>query len=441
MSDDMPIDPTNTGSTLTPAQMMERMLRVEAELVALRAERATLVPPVTPTVTSTDELLARIASSITSGGSRNRINTIDKPKPFDGAMGEPIHDFITTYEAYFRSLALNQDRELADLLKIDAVLHRTSPTVKKALLREQKEQQWQTWKSFKDYLITTYGTTDSPLERYRQLLEIHQRNNETVAEYTVRFRDELEKQAYHLPPEAAWRDHLLYLKGLSGKMQGQMPTFPEYKGIEQKSFAQVVEFAKRVEESIRASNAASSSRQAKQTAGRIDSGTQGSSSAESKRGPGGKFLKPRGKNGVEHQSPYDTAALTPHESKIVEASIQRGGGILLRESIQKKRVWLNRAFKEGRCIKCAAVGHRADKCTVVASKKKEEEINALVAEMENHHIDSGMEEDAEYLFSIAHSASPLAMYECSSTRQGELHSVTSELPECMSLGSSLRNPT
>jgi hypothetical protein len=89
-------------------------------------------------------------------------------------------------------------------------------------------------------------------------------------------------------------------------MQGQMPTFPKYKGIEQKSFVQVVEVAKWVEESIRASNAASSSHQARQTAGRIDSGTQGSSSAELKHGPGGKFLKPRGKNGVEDQSPYDT---------------------------------------------------------------------------------------------------------------------------------------
>jgi hypothetical protein len=84
------------------------MLRVEVELIALHAERATPVPPVTPTVMSTDAL-ARIVSSITSGGSRNHINTIDKLKPFDGAMGEPIHDFITMYEAYFRSLALNQD--------------------------------------------------------------------------------------------------------------------------------------------------------------------------------------------------------------------------------------------------------------------------------------------------------------------------------------------
>ena len=104
-----------------------------------------------------------------------------------------------------------------------------------------------------------------------------------LMEYSVQFCYELEKQAYHLSSEVAWRDHLLYLKGLSGKMQGQMPTFPEYKGIKPKSFAQVVEFTKQVEESICASNSVSSSRQAKHTAGRVDSGTQGSSSAESKR--------------------------------------------------------------------------------------------------------------------------------------------------------------
>ena len=68
MSNDTPINPANPGSepTLRPAQIMERMLHLEAELVALRAERANPVPPVPPTVTSTDELLARIANSITS---------------------------------------------------------------------------------------------------------------------------------------------------------------------------------------------------------------------------------------------------------------------------------------------------------------------------------------------------------------------------------------
>ena len=187
-----------------------------------------------------------------------------------------------------------------------------------------------------------------------KLLRLRQRDNESIAEYTVRFREESENQAYHLSPDEAWRDHLHYLSSLNGKMQAQMPTFPEYKGIEKKSFSNLVEFAKRVEESIRASNAASSSRQAK-LAVRAGSETQGSSSAgESKRGAGGKFIKPKGRNGVEHRSPYDTAKLTPTESKILEANIQRGGGLLLRESIQKKRVWVSRAMREQRCIKCAA---------------------------------------------------------------------------------------
>ena len=205
-------------------------------------------------------------------------------------------------------------------------------------------------------------------------------------------------------------------------MQAQMPTFPEYKGIETKSFSKLVEFAKRVEESIRASNAASSSRQAK-LAVRVGSETQGSSSAgESKRGAGGKFIKPKGRNGVEHRSPYDTAKLTPNESKILEANIQRGGGLLLRDSIQKKRVWVTRAMKEKRCIKCAAVGHRGDDCPAKAggpSKKDEQEMNALVSEMENRlSIDSEMENDLEYLCSIATSPSPLAMYKCIVNKAG-----------------------
>ena len=247
-----------------------------------------------------------LTTSLGASANKTRFHTVDKPKPFDGTMGEPIHDFITTYEAWFRSVALQDGRELSDLHKIDATLHRTTPTVKKALLREQKEQQWTTWDNFKEYLITTYGTTDSPLERYVELLRLRQHDNESISEFTVRFREKSENQAYHLSPEQSWRDHLHYLACLNGKMKTQMPTFPEYKGIEKKPFAKVIEFAKRVEESIRASNAASSSRQAK-LAVRAGSVTQGSSSAGSKPGPGGKFIKSKGKNGVEHQSPYDTA--------------------------------------------------------------------------------------------------------------------------------------
>jgi hypothetical protein len=70
-------------------------------------------------------------------------------------------------------------------------------------------------------------------------------------------------------------------------------------------------------------------------------------------------------------------------------------------------------MKEKRCIKCAQIGHRADACVASASSKKDDQaINALVSGMEGHHLDSEMESDVEYLFSIKHSASPLAMYKC-----------------------------
>ena len=53
------------------------------------------------------------------------------------------------------------------------------------------------------------------------------------------------------------------------------------------------------------------------------------------------------------------------------------------------------------------------------SKKDEQEINALVSEMENRlSIDSEMENDLEYLCSIATSPSPLAMYKCIVNKTG-----------------------
>ena len=112
-----------------------------------------------------------------------------------------------------------------------------------------------------------------------KLLRLRQRDNESIAAFTVRFREEFENQALSSFIDEAWRDHFQYLSSLNGKMQTQMPTLPEYKGIEKESFCEGhVEFAKRVEESIRASDAASSSRQAK-LAVRAGSETQGSSSA------------------------------------------------------------------------------------------------------------------------------------------------------------------
>ena len=47
-------------------------------------------------------------------------------KPFDGTIGEKVHEFITTFEAWFRSYALRDGHELSDIEKIDAVIHGTT---------------------------------------------------------------------------------------------------------------------------------------------------------------------------------------------------------------------------------------------------------------------------------------------------------------------------
>jgi hypothetical protein len=51
-----------------------------------------------------------------------------------------------------------QEKATPEKVKLDSALHRTTPNVKKALLREQNARQWPTWEEFKEYLITTYAS-------------------------------------------------------------------------------------------------------------------------------------------------------------------------------------------------------------------------------------------------------------------------------------------
>src|ERR1700721_682396 len=105
-------------------------------------------------------------------------------KPFDGTIGEKIHEFITTFEAWFRSYALRDGHELSDIEKIDAVIHGTTAVAKRTLLRVQERENWKTWEDLKKYLKATYGRLSSTLERYEDFKSIQQRSSESVVKYT-----------------------------------------------------------------------------------------------------------------------------------------------------------------------------------------------------------------------------------------------------------------
>jgi hypothetical protein len=89
-----------------------------------------------------------------------------------------------------------------------------------------------------------------------------------------------------------------------------------------------------------------------------DSGASGRSQSDHKR--------PRTGNsgGSNFSSQGGQAPLSFGEKKFLESNIQKGGGVPVKENVQRKSEWINWAKREKVCIKCCGKGHFASDCKV-----------------------------------------------------------------------------
>src|SRR5437762_224221 len=100
MSDIDPMSPTNSGAnehpTLSSSEMMETIQRMQQQINDLSAQRqpSTPAPPSTPRSTAED-LIHMLTNTLSTSAGKTHIHTVDKPKHFDGAMGEAVDDFVT----------------------------------------------------------------------------------------------------------------------------------------------------------------------------------------------------------------------------------------------------------------------------------------------------------------------------------------------------------
>jgi len=84
-----------------------------------------------------------------------------------------------------------------------------------------------------------------------------------------------------------------------------------------------------------------------------------------------KISSSSGSSSIQH----NTTPLTDGEKKFLDNNIKRGGGILLRESVQNNAEWIQQARKEWLCIKCASKGHYSRECT--ATRQSSMRFNAI----------------------------------------------------------------
>src|SRR5947207_12686194 len=74
--------------------------------------------------------------------------------------------------------------------------------------------------------------------------------------------------------------------------------------------------------------------------------------------------KGSGSNGTT----YSRERLTQKEKAFLTHNIQRGGGLIVNETVRNKWEWIKWAQKEGLCRKCAGKGHRILECKADAPK-------------------------------------------------------------------------
>lgn len=85
-------------------------------------------------------------------------------------------------------------------------------------------------------------------------------------------------------------------------------------------------------------------------------------------------------------SNYITTPLSDGEKRFLENNIKKGGGILLRESVQNNTEWIQRARTQGLCIKCAGKGHYAKDCPTTRQSSSSRSFNAIMDDNQLEHL-------------------------------------------------------
>src|SRR5437762_2650470 len=111
--------------------------------------------------------------------------------------------------------------------------------------------------------------------------------------------------------------------------------------------------------------------------------------------------KPNGK--MSHEK------LTPKEKTPLTSNVNRGGGLVINESLCNKFGWIKWATKIGVCHKCAGKGHRMAEC--IAGENPSEKLNTM-DHVSDKNVDSGIDIDYEYFCTIHDRKDILMYYHC-----------------------------
>ena len=224
---------------------------------------------------------------------------------------------------------------------------------------------FETYDAFRQWLTQHYSPADPVNTARDAFLSCRQGESESLDSYFERFR-----MARNLLDEAPSQSWIVYhfvnqlLPWYKALIRGDKE-FAEYKGI---SLDDVLAKLKRMNPLLVTSRYI-------QPKPQHDRPTQNTSQG-----------KRRKVNSHSTTSNYTTTPLTDGEKRFLENNIKKGGGILLRESVQNNTEWIQRARNQGLCIKCAGKGHYSKDCPATRQSSSSRSFNAIVDNDELEHL-------------------------------------------------------
>jgi len=173
------------------------------------------------------------------------------PDKFDGKVGDFIEAWLEQFETWFHHREQVKG-PLDPHTCIDTTTQNTKSNISIDLTQHEANYgQWMMWEAFSEHMKEAYGSSESGYTHFMHLLVMMQESNDTVNAYYWCFRCMLNRQKKTMKhPDDKHLYHFMFIAGLKPNINAEVLRLPESLKMEDMKFNEVLESAKRAEQTI-----------------------------------------------------------------------------------------------------------------------------------------------------------------------------------------------
>jgi len=208
-------------------------------------------PNVTEALAALLESNRLMQTTLAQQRTRARKVYVPMPEQFNGKVGDFIEAWLEQFETWFRHRE-QVEGDINERTRIETAIQNTKHEISLDLTHHERDYgEWMTWEAFATHMNDSYGSTESGFTRFMRLRLLTQ-GNESVNAYYSRFRRTLgrqKKRMKHVDDNHIY--YYMFIAGLEKETNAEVLRLPESLRIEEMEFHEVLELAKRAEQTVK----------------------------------------------------------------------------------------------------------------------------------------------------------------------------------------------